>query len=406
MHASDYSFDQVIAPIDAADFFADYYEKNNLLVRRGQRDYYSELLTLDDIDLVITSMSLLGENLTIARADKTIKSEDYLYDSGVVDPSRVFQLFADGATIILPHLHLRLPKLAALARSLEATFSSRFQTNIYLTPGRSQGFKKHYDSHDVLVLQIAGSKVWRIYDTPVELPLFSQAFTAGAPIGEMTDSFTLEAGDMLYVPRGVAHDAVATDETSLHITTGIMAKSWTDLMTDAVVRLARREPAFRKALPAGFAGADFDRSAARAYFTKLADLLKSEGSLDEALDAFVEDILATRAPLLRGQLRDVMRLDAIDADTTLRARPDLMWRLSEAVVEPEDAEDAEEGGSPVLRLECYGVEIDFPIATRDAVRYALSSRMFKPRDLPGLRDDASKIVLARRLVREGLAQLV
>ena len=76
----------------------------------------------------------------------------------------------------ISQLHERLPQLAALCRAVEKTFSGHFQTNIYLSPPNAQGFKTHFDSHDVFVLQVAGSKVWTIYDTLIELPLHGQAF--------------------------------------------------------------------------------------------------------------------------------------------------------------------------------------------------------------------------------------
>ena len=43
--------------------------------------------------------------------------------------------------------------------------------NVYVTPANSVGFVSHFDSHDVFVLQLYGSKNWRVYDhPPVILP--------------------------------------------------------------------------------------------------------------------------------------------------------------------------------------------------------------------------------------------
>ena len=89
---------------------------------------------------------------------------------------RVYELFRAGATISIRHLHESLPELAALCRAVEQVFSGHFQTNIYLSPPNAQGFGTHFDSHDVFVLQVAGSKLWTLYDTVVELPLHGQAF--------------------------------------------------------------------------------------------------------------------------------------------------------------------------------------------------------------------------------------
>lgn len=75
----------------------------------------------------------------MTRADGNITSADYAYETGVIDPVRVSQLFADGATVILSGLHDRLPELGRFCRALEAVMSSRVQTNIYMTPANSQG---------------------------------------------------------------------------------------------------------------------------------------------------------------------------------------------------------------------------------------------------------------------------
>ena len=47
-------------------------------------------------------------------------------------------------------------------------------------------------------------------------------------------------------------------------------------------------------------------------------------------------------------------------------------------------------------------EITLPTFARDAVRFALEGPPFVVRDLPGQLDDAGKVVLVRRLLREGL----
>ncbi|MCL4675526.1 MAG: hypothetical protein KJZ59_05775, partial [Pararhodobacter sp.] len=75
-------------------------------------------------------------------------------------------------------------------RALESVLSCDLQTNIYLTPDNAQGFRTHYDSHDVIVLQTHGSKTWNIYESPLELPLRSQAFDPqGFTPGKIIDTF-------------------------------------------------------------------------------------------------------------------------------------------------------------------------------------------------------------------------
>ncbi len=392
MHTPDFSLQWIIDPTGRDQFFDAYWEQRPLLISRNAPGYFDPLLSLDEIDRVITTLNLSQPDLQLVSSAEDIRGHQYTYRSGMVDVAKLYQFFADGATIILPQLHTRVPSLAAFCRAMEREFSSRFQTNIYMTPGNAQGFKPHYDTHDVFVLQIAGSKNWQIFETPVELPLKGQHFDSAVhPLGDVKQSFTLHPGDMLYIPRGLVHDATSNDEISLHITTGVMANSWTDLMLDALSAVALKDPAFRKSLPPGFAREEFDRANARQHFSMLIDHLSKAADLDEVLDHFVDDLVSTRHPMLQGQMGQLARLESLSVDSIAGARPGLIYRLTET--------------PDTVRIDCYGKEISLPDHAGPAIRFALETSSFKVRDLPGDLDDEGKLVLARRLVREGLIAL-
>lgn len=444
MTQNDFNFDWTIAPVTRNEFFNEYFEKKHLVVKRGRPDYYADLLSFAQIDHVVTTMGLYGPEITVTKSDPgtaapaagtdtdtntaperatdsdsdsaapapatdadsdagrggapAIESADYSYPSGLIDPVRVAQLFADGATVILSGLHERLPKLARFCRALEAVMSCRVQTNIYMTPTASQGFRPHYDSHDVLVLQVEGTKEWRIYNTPVELPLHSQGFKPGTVhIGEEVDRFLLEPGDMCYVPRGLVHDAVATDQTSLHITTGLMTMSWADLLAETVQVMAHKDPAFRRALPPGHANADFDPAphagTFRELMAKLADMAPFEG----LIGGFKEDFVANRVPRVEGQLAQMYKLDDLSIDSTVGARPHLIYGFNML--------DGSDGKEPQVSVTCYGAEVMLPEFAAEPLRFALDTPRFKVSDLPGELDDDGKLVLIRRLVREGLVMV-
>ncbi|MEQ8367828.1 MAG: cupin domain-containing protein [Roseicyclus sp.] len=386
-----YSFDWTIAPTAPETFFNEYFEQKPFVIRRGDPDYYRGLLSFADIDRVVSTLGLSVPEVTVTRADGNITSADYAYETGVIDPVRVSQLFADGATVILSGLHDRLPELGRFCRALEAVMSSRVQTNIYMTPANSQGFRAHYDNHDVIVLQVEGTKEWRIYDTPVELPLQSQGFDPhSVDVGAETDRFLLEPGDMVYIPRGVAHDAVATDQTSLHVTTGLMLRSWADLLVEAVTIMAHREPGMRRALPPGFANAGFDAGAHQADFEAMLGTIAREAPLGKLLESFKQDFLTGRVPRVEGQMAEMGKLDGLSIDSRVGARPHLIYDIT--YFEEDDS----------VRMVCYGAEIVLPDFAKEPLEYAVSHGDFTVSEMPGELDDAGKLVLVRRLVREGL----
>lgn len=391
MTFQDPSFDWTIFPASPDTFFAEHFEKKPLRVARNDPGYYAGLLSFEEVDHVVTGMGLSVPEITVTRSAGDITPADYAYESGFIDPVRVNQLFADGATVILSGLHERLPKLARFCRALESVFSSRVQSNIYMTQAASQGFRAHYDDHDVIVLQVAGSKEWRLYDTPVELPLASQGFDPSrVEIGEETERFLLQPGDMLYVPRGLAHDAVATGEPSLHITTGLMTRSWADLLAEAVTLMAHRDPMLRRALPPGHANPGHDHGQHQAEFEEMLGRVATGAPLGKLMESFRQDFLTGRVPRVEGQMAQLARLGTLSPDSRVSARPNLIHDLTHL----------EEDG--LVRLVCQGAEIELPDFAREPLQAALTCQDIRVSDLPGDLDEDGKLVLVRRMVREGL----
>ena len=136
------------------------------------------------------------------RTKKTITSNEYVDGSGRVDPVRATRLFRQGATIIFTHLHQRIPSLGRLCEGLERAFSSRMQTNIYLTPPSAQGFAPHWDTHDVFILQIAGDQALddlRHEDPAAAAEPAFRSHRRRRP-DRSTMEFDLEAGDVCLHP--------------------------------------------------------------------------------------------------------------------------------------------------------------------------------------------------------------
>jgi ribosomal protein L16 Arg81 hydroxylase len=384
------SLEWLIHPVSREVFFTEYWEKQPLVVKRKQPDYFSSLLSLDEIDRVLTTLDLRHPNVTLKNAARNVTSQDYTVRGDALDVARVYQLFEEGSTITLAFLDTVVPALASFCRSMEAEFSFPFQTNVYLTPPRAQGARYHYDTHDVFVLQVVNSKRWTIYGTPVESPLPVQEFDANAhPRGDPVSHFELESGDLAYVPRGVVHDAQSGEDLSLHITAGVLAHTWTDLLLEFVADACLNDPSFRKTLPPGFARPGFDRTGAREAFGNLLQKLVHKPRLDPVLDRYIDNFVSACPPLLRGQMHQLTSLTGLSAESRVGARPGLIYYLRTE-------------GDFVL-LDFYGRTIKFPARAGEAIRFALSSSRFQVRDIPAL-DDAGKLILVRRLIREGLLQ--
>ncbi len=385
-----WSLEALLEPVSTEAFFGDHFERQRLLTRRDRPDYFDGLLTLDDIDRILTTEESTRGEVSVVNAARKIARAEYLLADNTVRADQVLRLHNAGATIILNHLHTRHRPLGELCSALELEFSAGFQTNIYVTPPRAQGFHPHFDSHDVFVLQIAGAKQWRLYGTPIPLTLKGHRdYALQEDPGPVTEELKLNAGDTLYIPRGLVHDATSTDETSLHITVGILSWTWFDVLLEAVEGLAASDQEVRAALPRTFAGARHDQQDFRNRFRNLVGRLGDVDTL-AIRERFAERFIDRRPPFLRHQLQALAQLDRIDLDSFVGRRPFLAYLIHE------DADG--------IRLRFHRNEISIPLHASKDLRHALETEGFRIRDLPGELDDKGKLVLVRRLIREGLLQ--
>ena len=358
----------LIAPETRESFLETYYERDALLTARGEPRRYADLLTLETLDHFIASADLREGMIDLTHHKHRIERDSYVDERGRVSAVGIAEQYLRGATIILPHLHDSLFNLGEFCRSLEEVFSCHVQTNVYLTPSGNQGFAPHYDNHDVFVMQISGSKAWRLYGVPVEIPYRGENFELGRyEPGEVTRTFTLEPGNCVYIPRGLMHDAENVgDEPSLHITVGLITKTWADLLLEAVSELALTDADFRRSLPAGFANRDFDRDVARRHFDKHTGLIAEKASMDGAFDLLADNFLRGRRPNVAGVVANAHRVTPEDR---FRRRRFVPWNV------------ADDDGKIVLIGP--GGDLDFKAEDGDALDAALSGAPFRADQLPG-----------------------
>ena len=393
MNEVNFSFDRLIAPISRSSFLKDYYEAAPLVVHRADADYYTDVLTLDDVWHYLETQSPGADDIRLVKFDSDQQPTDHLGPNRRVDPVRVAGLFQEGWTIGLNGMQAYMPALAQLCAAAEAAFSAPFQANLYLTPPDAQGFKPHWDTHDVFVLQLHGSKVWTLYDTQIELPLVGQSFDEHKPEpGPVSAAFTLHAGDLLYCPRGLMHAAHAGPETSLHITFGVMATTWAELLVEAMSKTVLTDPSLRRNLPFGFAQYDYNRNEAAAQFSRLVATFAEKADFGAMFEHMREKFIGTRLIHRPGYVRELGRLDAISLATRVGVRPDLAWFV--------------DGDDDAVRLHCGASTLTLPGFVRGALEVAMASADFVVGDLPGPLDDAGKATLVRRMIREGFLRTV
>ena len=180
--------------------------------------------------------------------------------------------YLDGCSIIVNHADFHHEIIANLCNSLQETLPHVY-ANTYLSPPDSHAVNAHADDRDVLVLQVLGSKTWKVYkEVPIQFPFENEqvgkngldvdpsVFAGGLCFNDK--EIKLSAGDVLYMPRGFVHEASTHTqstisaneiEPSFHITLAIATHDWNvaTLLSNAIRQTLIDNPEFRKALPIG-----------------------------------------------------------------------------------------------------------------------------------------------------------
>lgn len=373
----------LIDPVSHHDFFANYHEQRSLLSVHDQADRFSDLLTLDRIDEIIAYTELPPGSLRMVRQKPPINRKNYTFPNDNIDRGSVIRHYQQGATVVLNQLHYADEKLAHFCAALEQVFSCYVQSNIYLTPKNSQGLPAHYDGHDVFVLQLSGEKSWKLYQKPIDNPYRGEDFKVGKfETGEPVESFILNPGDCLYVPRGLMHEAESMDgESSLHITIGLIVKTWADLMLEAMSEVALNAPEFRRSLPPGFANQNFDRETARSYFEKLRDSFKNNASFDSVFEMFIDNFIRSRGADVRGGI--LTATEEINPEDRYIRKPFIQFRINE-------------GDDDIVIIFAAG-DIHFESAALAGLKQALSGEPFSPdafadQDSESVKDSIRKLL--------------
>lgn len=292
--------------IEQSEFVKHFCAKEVLHIAQDNRDRFEHLLSWDRINEILSLNLLDRKRLRITRDGRDIPPALYRNEESERDPviaSKLRDLLKQNASVVMNGVQFLSPPVQRMALQIENALDQKVNVNGYMTFGCGGAFAVHYDPHDVLVMQVYGTKHWFIYDEPEASPTDEEKKKAKKP-GPKNVVFetVLQPGDALYVPRGTYHRAEVTDTDSVHLTFGIhTAKGrdffdWirSDLMTDVIFR----EDILTIRGPEALAEQE------RALKARLCEVI-NEASLSEYLGKFQR----TRRPVDRFQLGPAADID-------------------------------------------------------------------------------------------------
>ncbi|MDB2387636.1 cupin domain-containing protein [Alphaproteobacteria bacterium] len=216
----------------------------NYLYKPKFFDEFEEMMSLDILDSMLSKTNIWNNKNFIMMLDqKKLNYGDYSSISMETtgnnyrpDVNKVENLVARGASIILNEIEKHNKNLLKIADDLQNLTNGRCQGNLYFSMASHQAFGPHFDLHDVFAIHFEGEKVWNIYENIEKTPINHPAFKLSSDerrkrAGNIIDQVTLRPGDLLYIPRGQYHDALASKNGAIHIAFGLSYFKPIDMMT-------------------------------------------------------------------------------------------------------------------------------------------------------------------------------
>ncbi|MDH3738322.1 MAG: cupin domain-containing protein [Alphaproteobacteria bacterium] len=296
------SFQDLIAPMSEDEFIATYHNKRFLHVRATVADKFADVMSWEILTSMLNMTSIWSPtSLGVFLDTQPIPAEQYCrpavdrnnQQSFQPDAEKVKSWLRRGASLVANDVDTLWPGTAAAADALEQRFGGRAQSNLYCSWNQHQAFDTHFDTHDVFALHVAGEKVWRIFEGRLDNPIASEDFKSlgaeyhDAHRGTVAAEITLRPGDLLYIPRGQYHDALASSDGAIHLSFGLTHIIGIDVMT-MLFEHVMSDPLFRTNMPLPEAGPQGRRDWLNGLAGRLNEIAKSD-TLANALETFRQE---------------------------------------------------------------------------------------------------------------------
>ncbi len=287
-------FADILDPLTEDDFFETYYDKKPVHIPGGA-EKFAGLMNWEILQDLLNMTGIWSSNsLQMVIDRETVPPRTYCEDAvdrdgaSVLrpDPARVMNWLERGASLVANDIDMLTGPLRAAANAFEEAYSCKAQANLYCSWPQRQAFESHFDTHDVFAVHVEGKKTWHIYETRAPHPIRHTRFTSVTKEqhrqnrGKILMEVEMSPGDVLYIPRGWYHDALAnTEGGTVHIAFGLTSVIGMDFLS-ALSDLAVNETMFRLNLPPARAG----RAALANHIGKLANSLSELSQRGDLVD--------------------------------------------------------------------------------------------------------------------------
>jgi ribosomal protein L16 Arg81 hydroxylase len=408
----DWSLDEILQPHGWLLFAEKYWQKLPLHISREDPQFFSSLVSREQVEFLINThggrddfpISVIG-----GRIGASVPEEERALNRSHWRSENVYKRISKGATIRIGNLAHFLDPVRRLISGFETFLNTDIGVNLYLTPGGSQAFGSHFDNHDVFVLQVEGSKIWKIFSPPQDLPVevvykarpqwfehklpFDWNIGPSRPAVRPDREFLLSAGDLLYVPRGYVHQVFTSDVPSLHLTVAAPVLTWYEVVVHALAATFRESRTLREALPPTFATSGQNFRAAQDHLTDVVAAVRAhltEDKLHFSLEELALRYVNSRSDSWAGITAALEGIEDVTLTSVLQIRPSLIYTTRKEL--------------PYIYLLFCGRALRVPVRAESMLNHILDAKRFRVADLPSGMTDSSRLTLAQTMVEAGFLE--
>jgi ribosomal protein L16 Arg81 hydroxylase len=266
----------LLAPFSVARFVGEHFNRRALHVP-GAAGKFRGLL---DPELLLSDLETgFGGRISEVRAGFRDGRGDHREITVRADEAR--DVLAGGMTVVVANPETVYPRLEALLRQLRTGLCIPDAINMacFISPAGA-GYGLHYDPSSVWAIQLTGTKIWRISETPavpfpsrVSIPTRADLAAGLHPCDpdSLVDR-TLRPGDLLYLPPGAWHD-VRAEEPCIHLSVAHFYRGLAEIVFDLLRPALQASPSWRHTpvLGAVAAPAETRRALAETLAARLAE---------------------------------------------------------------------------------------------------------------------------------------
>lgn len=179
--------------------------------------YLNEIYS--EIVIGIESHIFNNEDVGVVFEGDVIPSELITTD-GMFNSLDLIELYSNSSTLRIVGADRISRSIYSIKNYIQSQFDKKIHINAYLTSGMSNGVGRHYDEHDVIIVQINGEKNW-ILDWNNE---------------NCSKEFTISSGKVFAIKKGIVHTTNTGRNASCHLTIG-----YNSFTTKKLIQLQKSE---------------------------------------------------------------------------------------------------------------------------------------------------------------------